>query len=190
MASKKSFGPGWISLWRMVNCWRRSASSSAQTLIWKCWRRQASAMGSRTTLAISPDAHRGSHHPHCSSLFRTARLFLQTNPTSPCPRLVGCIRATIAANSPLPNTDFVCRPAWTTAPSNLRNGTPCAPNRSSSPQPLRRGRLNNPAECSQNRLFVQLDCSTPQSKFVLSTCKSMIYLTKCAKSLPMACARL
>ena len=51
-----------------------------------------------------------------------------------------------------PNTASACRPAWTTAPSNSRNGTPCGPRSvhvSRHPRPV--GDWSKPAASSPNR---------------------------------------
>ena len=49
------------------------------------------------------------------------------NPTSPCRRSAACSVATCRARAHWPSSASACPPVSTTAPSNSRNGTPCAP---------------------------------------------------------------
>ena len=106
-------------------CWKRSASNSAAPSISKCWRPPAPARASRTIHATSRGGGPESRRRRCSNTCPTTPSCSPTRATSRCRRSAACTAATFAARPRWPNTASACPPAWTTARSASRNGTPC-----------------------------------------------------------------
>ena len=92
-----------------------------------------------------------SRRPPSSSTSRTTPCSSWTRATRPSPRSGPCSGVTSAASSPWRTMASACPPAWTTAPSSSRNGTPCDRRRSASRRRPAPGRWRRPGASSPSR---------------------------------------
>lgn len=109
--------------------------------------------------------------------------------TSRFRRSAACIAATSAARRRLPNMVSACPPAWTTARSASRNGTPCARRPSPFRQRPETGRWRKRAASSQNRSSARPASSTRRSKSVLPRRRWTMFWAKSAIRRRRAIAR-